>query len=207
MFPDIENEVRLEWHDDPYKYLYLRETWVMKPSRTRPVAPDAFGADKRVVGYAVLLKDAPPSSTSPWGRTYWHRRVWWLYLDDAGMPKDKGVYGPATGRYPVEAVSPHVIRTARPSIMLYERPTVADLERSDPHLYRLMVWLVRCGGKATLREVQRAGLPGLETARSVLEAVGKLAGLSWCWLREERRGRTGQRVLTVQLIFLAGEGI
>ncbi|KUK32058.1 MAG: hypothetical protein XD63_0649 [Thermoanaerobacterales bacterium 50_218] len=202
MLPDIENEARLEWHEDPFRYPYLRETWVMKPSRSRPVARDAFGAGKRVVGYAVLREDTPPSSVSPWGRTFWHRRVWWLYEDDAGMPNDRGAYGPVTGVYPVEAVSPQSIRTARPSVFINERPSVADLEGEDPRLRCLLEWLARKGGKASLREVRRAKVPGLGSTREVLTAAGRLAELSWCWLREERRGRTGQRSFVIELIDL-----
>lgn len=207
MQPDVENEARLEWYCDPHAYPYLRETWVMKPSRTRPVAPDAFGSEKRVIGYAVLRKDAPPSSVSFWGRTFWHRRVWWLYLDDAGMPKDRGNYGPETGRYPVEAVSPHAVKTGRPSVRIYERPTLADLECVDPRLCRLVVWLARRGGRAALREAQRAGVPGLGTAREVLETAGKLAELSWCWIREETHGRTRQKVLAIEIIKLGERGL
>jgi hypothetical protein len=198
--PDIENEARLEWHKDPFRYPYLRETWVMKPSRTRPVAAGAFGPGKRVIGYAVLRAGAPPSSRSFWGRTFWHRRVWWLYEDDAGMPRDKGVYGPSTGSYPVEAVSPFAVKAGRPSVFLNRREPPAD-----SRLARLVAWLKGRGGRADLREILRAGVAGAGTAREALALAGALAGAGWCRLTEERRGKTCQKVWIVELIHVAGE--
>lgn len=205
MLPDIENECRLEWHEDPYVYRYLREAWVMSRSRTQPVPPGAFGEGERVIGYAVLRKAAAPSSRTPWGAAYWHRRVWWLYLDDAGMPQDNGIYGPTTESYPSEAVSPFSVRTARPSVFLHRRPSPEELEREDPRLRRLLAWLARRGGKAALREVLQAGAGGVRTSREALALAGRLAELGWCRIKEEAIGRTKQRTMTVEVIALLGE--
>jgi hypothetical protein len=127
--------------------------------------------------------------------------VWWLYLDDAGMPEDRRVYGPATESYPSEAASPFAIKAGRPTVLINHRPIPSELEKEDPRLYRLLAWLIRQGGKADLREVLRHQVSGIATSQEALALLGRLAELSWCWIREEKRGRTGQRVLTAEIIF------
>ena len=206
MFPDLKNEVEIVWHEDPFNYFYLRETWVMNPSRSRPIPKLAFGPGKRVIGYAVLNKQAPPSSISLRGRTFWHRRVWWLYDDDAAMPRDKGVYGPSTCSYPIESVSPHTVKAREASVFINSRPSLFELEKIDTRLRRVLEWLTRKGGSASIRDIQCAKIPGLNNSHEISSVVNKLAELSWCWVRKEERGRTKQKSTVVKVIFFGEEG-
>ncbi|MEW5934134.1 MAG: DUF6009 family protein [Bacillota bacterium] len=187
---DYSKEAELVWYDDPLKYDYLRESCVYCRTRTRPVLLSAMGERKQVIGYAVLRPDVEPDERALGGACYWHRRVWWLYTDDAGMPEDKGVYGRRTGRYPVEAVAPPTVQAGRPSVYLASRPTLAELEERDPRLARLAAWLRKKGAAASVsaREVRRSGAAGVKTSEEARALLEELAALGWGRVVERQHG-------------------
>ncbi|MFD8079019.1 DUF6009 family protein [Streptomyces sp. NPDC059718] len=103
---ELAHETDLVWLEDPCALEYVRQSLDRLPSRRgRP----AYHRDGRMVGYAILSKDAKPSRASGTFR----RRVFWLLPHDRDQ-QPSGLY--STGA-PSEAVDP---RTVAPRVKGYK---------------------------------------------------------------------------------------
>ncbi|MFI1441771.1 DUF6009 family protein [Streptomyces fructofermentans] len=103
---EIAHETELVWLEDATLLDYVRQSLDRLPSRRgRP----AYHRDGRMVGYAILGKDAKPSRHSGTFR----RRVFWLLPHDRDQ-QPNGLY--ETGA-PSEAIDP---RTVTPRVKGYK---------------------------------------------------------------------------------------
>ena len=103
---ELAHETDLVWLEDPSGLDYVRQSLDRLPSRH---GKPAYHRDGRMVGYAILGKDARPSRASGTFR----RRVFWLLPHDRDEQPD-GLC--ATGA-PSEAIDP---RTIAPRVKGYK---------------------------------------------------------------------------------------
>ncbi|WP_327425647.1 DUF6009 family protein (plasmid) [Streptomyces sp. NBC_01527] len=103
---EIAHETELVWLEDPTMLDYVRQSLDRLPSRR---GKPAYHRDGRMVGYAILGKDAKPSRYSGTFR----RRVFWLLPHDRDR-QPAGLY--ETGA-PSEAIDP---RTVAPTVKGYK---------------------------------------------------------------------------------------
>ncbi|WP_329295525.1 DUF6009 family protein [Streptomyces sp. NBC_01455] len=103
---EIAYETELVWLEDPSLLDYVRQSLDRLPSRR---GKPAYYRDGRMVGYAILGKDAKPSRASGTFR----RRVFWLLPHDRDQ-QPGGLY--ETGA-PSEAIDP---RTVAPGVKGYK---------------------------------------------------------------------------------------
>ncbi|MER5699122.1 DUF6009 family protein [Streptomyces mirabilis] len=103
---EIAYETELVWLEDPTPLDYVRQSLDRLPSRR---GKPAYHRNGRMVGYAILGKDAKPSRASGTFR----RRVFWLLPHDRDQKPD-GLY--ETGA-PSEAIDP---RTVAPRVKGYK---------------------------------------------------------------------------------------
>jgi hypothetical protein len=103
----LDHEAEIHWMEDPSQFDYLRERWATAGTRARPVPWEgkSQGAG-RMVGYAILDREAP--SYSP-GK-FW-RRVWVVCEHDRDEP-GAGPYDAGTA--PAEGVDPRTIEPGSP---------------------------------------------------------------------------------------------
>ncbi|WP_440073278.1 DUF6009 family protein [Streptosporangium sp. OZ121] len=103
---DLTHEIEIKWLEDIEPLDYVRQTLDRLPSRR---SKPAYHRDGRMVGYAILDKDA---KSSPASGTF-RRRVFWLLPHDRDL-QPEGTY--ATGA-PSEAIDP---RTLAPKLVGYK---------------------------------------------------------------------------------------
>jgi hypothetical protein len=104
---NLSNEIEIVWLDNPNKYRYLREGWVLE--RTPRKFNPEFSDKRKVIGYAVHMAD---------GSRSYKRRYWYLMPYDADL-EDKGPYGSygvvTQKSCPSEAVVPNRIKVGQGS--------------------------------------------------------------------------------------------
>ena len=103
---EISHETELVWLEDIDQLDYVRQSLDRLPTRK---AKPAYHRDGRMVGYAILGKDARPSRASGTFR----RRVFWLLPHDRDT-EPEGLYAKSA---PAEAVDP---RTLEPRVKGYK---------------------------------------------------------------------------------------
>ncbi len=105
----LEHEAEIHWTEPPDRFEYVRERWAIAGTRTRPVPWE--GKDQgagRMVGYAILDRDAP--SYSP-GK-FWRRVFVVCEHDRSESGSEPGPYD--EGTTPVEGVDPLSVEPGEP---------------------------------------------------------------------------------------------
>jgi len=105
----MDNEIEIIWLENPDKYRYLREAWVV--TRTpRCINKKILGSRDKLIGYSVHQPD---------GSRFYKRRIWylspWDLVNDPGTPY---AINEETGHpdwCPLGAVVPSSIRIGKPS--------------------------------------------------------------------------------------------